>query len=866
MVFNKDRQLLMTVLSALLHDVGKLGWRAEGSSGKYRHEYFSKQFIQELKNIPSFSNNIVLDLDGLSEIVYNHHSQYAERKDLPPENKLILPIISEADRKSSMMEREWSYEESPEEPLESIFNRICICEKHPGAGNSTTDHHQESAYLPSVYEINKIFPVDKSSVSIGDLRSRSKELWDRLREESRLLPGGAEALANTVYFLLKKYVSFTLSAGYRSRPSVPLLDHLKSTAAIAACIYLYSKRRSVSPTQLKESPYTLILGDMSGIQDFIFKTFSHEQSRKGAVKRLRGRSIEVALIMDAAAHLLLEELGLFEFNILWCTGGQFAILAPKTPDETVERISKRINKELWDKFGEQLYLSIASTNCSLESKDELGEKLRECTEILDEKKSRKFIEVLEESESFFGTSASLPEGRCHSCGRDLKVSENSEGLCSACREQESIGQKSVKKGFLWRTREIPGADFSFAGFSYKFLDEDDIPEVKEGFIYSINSTDFLRNRAGDDVSRGFIFMGNVVPLIGSEILSFDYLSKMSKGADKLGLAKGDVDNLGKIMHSGMDPVMIWSTSMLSSLLDAFFAGYLNEILGRYNTYEICENCNHNFEKLRMSESPVIEIASEDEHGNKIVRRFIKWWMLRGGYASEIEKNLCGKCKSTKTSVIYTNYSGGDDFLVIGPWDAVLEASIEIREEFRKLTSDNPDVGLSIGYTITDSKSPMLITVGQLSSRLSQAKDYRSSLDLQNFRKDMAAALGDVAFLSKRDALGNGSKTLSEMISLAKELERDVEAKAVPRGLIQDLIFLWRSSFEPNVGRRGQLSPERLEKSRREVRSYLPVLRYKMRRTLKGDSFSKYDQVLAEMMPWMLIPASWVSLRTRTRRD
>ncbi|MDI9609343.1 MAG: type III-A CRISPR-associated protein Cas10/Csm1 [Candidatus Verstraetearchaeota archaeon] len=867
MNLKNDRQYLLTVLGALLHDVGKLGWRAEGSSGKHRHEYFSKLFVQAMRNNLGSKNNEGLDLERLSEIVYEHHSSLLERKDLPPENKLINSIISEADRISSMMEREQSYEESPEEPLESIFNRICICEKTQGTTSQNAGHPKELVYLPSIYEPQSIFPVEKSKVSVQDLRSISSNLWFSLMKECPQLPCGSEALVNTIYFLLKKYVSFTLSAGYRSRPSVPLLDHLKSTAAIAASIYQYSKSRSVSPIQLKEKPYTLIIGDMSGIQDFIFRTFSHEESRKNTAKRLRGRSLEVAFIMDAVAHLFLEELDLFEFNILWCTGGQFAILAPKTPNETIERISKRINKDLWDKFGEQLYLAIAAADCNLDSKEDFGRVLKECAEILNEKKSRKFIEVLEDDDSFLRLSLQSPKGRCHACGRDLKYeSADGKGSCQSCSEQEEIGQKSVKMGFLWRSKKSPRSDFEFAGFSYKFLNEVEVPEAKEGFIYAINSTDFLNPKSGDNVSRGFIFVGNTVPAVGHEVISFNYLSKMSKGADKLGFAKGDVDNLGHIMHSGVDPVMIWSTSTLSSLLDIFFAGYLNTIFDRYYTYEICDDCNTSMRRFSSNEDPVVEIESEDEQGNKSLRRFVKWWLLYGNRGSEIEKLLCERCKSTRTSVIYTNYSGGDDFLIIGPWDAVLEASIEIREKFQQLASDNPDVGLSIGYTLTDPKFPISITANQLAAKLAQAKDYRLNLGQETFRKDMASLFGDVAFLSKRDAEGNGSKTLAEMIKLAKELESDVDAKEVPRGLVHDLIHLWRSSFEPKVGRKGERSPKNLEKARREVRSYLPILRYRMKRTLKQGSFNKYDRALTEMMPWMLIPASWVSLRTRTRRD
>jgi len=860
---SNDHSFALTVLGGLLHDIGKLGWRgADTKNGcMHSHEYYSKEFVCKLP-APELEDGTKIDLVKLADIVYNHHNEFA---DLSPDIKHIIKFIKEGDRDASRSERESSSEESPRVPLQTVFNKICICEKRQAHSL------KRSVYLPKKFAPNSIFPDDDPSPQ--ELASASRSLWEELMRECAKLPPDIESYVETLTSLLKKYTFFTLSAGYKAQPTVPLFDHLKVTAACAAALYKYCEKSKMSPVGV-EKPYSIIVGDISGIQNFIFDVHSPEASRKNAAKRLRGRSLEVQLIMDAAAKKFLERYDLPCCNLLWCTGGQFAILAPAYASDDYQKVAEEINLELWRKFGDILYIAIGAEKCSLESEDDFMKALRAAQHQSDQNKHRRFFEVLKGPESpLLFSKSRKPSGaisRCPLCWMDFVEGQGSkpeDRICSKCREQESLGRKLATAEYLFEGI-IPGrdADFNFAGESFHLLSGsvETLLEGAKGTLYKLNDAQFMNGPTMRGVGRGYKFMAMTMPRQDSNVISFDILSQLSKGADKLGLAKGDVDNLGYIMHSGIIPAKIWSATNLSSLLDAFFAGYLNEILRRFSTYSICDECA---KKLSQDDLIVVREKRDAEAGEGAIdfeHRFLKWWLLRDGKERlRIESVLCEGCRRSATSVIYINYSGGDDFLIIGPWDATLEALVEIRDEFDRFVSKHPDLGMSIGYVATDSKYPIAIAAKDLSSSLSRAKKYRGSANRNVpalHKKDMISALGDCVSLSDDLARGEGAYSFKELLGFGKRLEAGIENKMIPRGMVHDLINLWQGSFGDYP------TPDGLEKARREVKRYMPMLKYMLKRNLAKAAMDEYDQAITDRMPWILIPASWALLRSRSRRD
>ena len=150
-----------------------------------------------------------------------------------------------------------------------------------------------------------------------------------------------------------------------------------------------------------------------------------------------------------------------------------------------------------------------------------------------------------------------------------------------------------------------------------------------------------------------------------EILSFEELAKNSKGAEKLGAVRMDVDNLGKIFTLGLLKEKRTTTriSSLSRMMNYFFKGYLN-LLGEFDDKSILDICNW------QSNSP--KLAKKREPG----------WNF---------------------SIIY---AGGDDLFILGAWDDVFELSFDIESLFHRYVAENPHITISAGYSIFNNKHPL----------------------------------------------------------------------------------------------------------------------------------------------------------------
>lgn len=161
---------------------------------------------------------------------------------------------------------------------------------------------------------------------------------------------------------MRKYTSTIPAAVYTSESDISLYDHLKTTTAIANCRYLFSKEEKLHQKN-NQKVYKIINGDISGIQNFIYRVNSPEDAPSGMSKRLRGRSLYLTLLCEAIANKIVLDLNLDSTNILFCGGGRFTIIAPNTKktDEIIREIDFKINEFFIKKFNAELYLALVST-------------------------------------------------------------------------------------------------------------------------------------------------------------------------------------------------------------------------------------------------------------------------------------------------------------------------------------------------------------------------------------------------------------------------------------------------------------------------------------------------------------------------
>ncbi len=690
---NKEYNTL--ILGALLHDIGKFIQRSEEwTKNHWSHPQISAYFVNPEKLIDDIKDkdvkisekynlkNWITSSAEIDEQLLYEIAKYHHEKDLDKAgntiNKLLCEIISEADNLSSG-EREESENCKKDQPFESIFNQISL-EKE----NKKTDNNK---HYFSIRPLNiKEFEFPKEKIS-----AQYTNQWNEFIKEFNFFVEKSNGLKiKTIYYLLKKYLWCVPCGYYKQETDISLFEHLKTTAAIAVCLYKYlietgakvesGKEREVIKDR-KQNRYLFICGDLSGIQKFIYSI-----SSKGAGKSLKGRSFYLQLLSDSISQYLLTELKLPITNMLYSSGGKFYILAPNT-EECRKKISECktiINKFLLKKFGSQIYAAIGYSEISGESfckgndgKYRISEVWRDVNVKVSEDKSRKFADYISTKEGYddlFGVKGmGGKENNCSVCGNEFNErrknvkTESENKVCEECDFFEELGKNLKSFNILICAEqdfEIENAlpvKFNDLNLSYYLLENLktlQFPSInKKISIFNVNYTDNFVNGfiEFENVECGFRFYGgNYLPMKNYyEPKTFNDFCDNS--IQRMAVLRMDVDNLGQIFIKGFgDNNTISRITQLSFMMDFFFSGLINKII------------------------------SENEWKDSV-------------------------------SIIY---SGGDDLFLVGDWNIICECGLKIRMEFARYCGFNKNLSLSAGIFLAADKYPL----------------YKSATDCEEYEK------------------------------------------------------------------------------------------------------------------------------------
>ena len=552
-------------------------------------------------------------------VLYHHNHTKSNYPDL-------CSILKKADHHSAS-EREDidDTQEVNKTPLISLFSKIVL------EGNGKVDEQYIPLNKLSLDDgsFNNLKPAAKKDTMGGwNLVPEYNRLWDEFNSEFELIQNKTDF--NTLLALLKKYASTMPSAAYKSKSDISLYDHSKTTAALAVSRYLFNRDGDVKLTQKDDlNCYLAIEGDISGIQKFIFKISSPQEAQSGMSKRLRGRSLYLTLLCDAIATHIAEELELCEANILFCGGGRFTIIGPntKTAKEKLAEIKSKINKFFIDEFNAELYLALVSIECCGDDLDKFGQITRKLSNKLNEDKKHKFSDNLDDVFNF--DEEIKYDDLCSVCGMPYDC-KSDEKTCDICESHEKLGQNSVNAKYMIKCIDISEDVFNNDNYKgiyiihpikigYYFIKNDSklvdtinglSKKCKQVEVIKLNDTNFLNlanYEFNDNVSFSFSFMGNTVPNFKKYYhmpLYFEHLAEISKGSNKLGVLKMDVDNLGLILSEGLREVYgnncsISRISSLSSQLDMFFSGFVNNIASDFKVYSKVFD-NEKFDEIKLN--------------------------------------------------------------------------------------------------------------------------------------------------------------------------------------------------------------------------------------------------------------------------
>ncbi|MCM8794012.1 MAG: type III-A CRISPR-associated protein Cas10/Csm1 [Candidatus Omnitrophica bacterium] len=797
MKFKSDRNYNTIILAGLLHDLGKLLQRGESyddQQTKGKHPEVGAEFISNEKYRDFFSKRFNFNL--LETLIRRHHTshypdallaQKAQDSDLP-----YTLLISEADNYSSKERGEKNDKFKPYKlvPLTSIFNHIKIY----------ANTQESKGYKLSItYKPSECFPKSFDSFNEGEyneLISAFKSKFDSLIDI--IDPNNEDMVYSVLYNLLLEFGWCVPSNTQEDEPDVSLFDHLKTTSAISACLFqtLYP---SLSELINKQSNFrdlirdyeeknnglfVLLMGDLSGIQDYIFAL---AKVGAGAIsKRLRARSFKLAMISHWVSYKILKQFELPYANLISASGGNFVILLPNLPNinDELEKIQKELDEHLMKQFSGEIALHLAWIPFASNqfSQTEFPKLLEEAHSRLKIKKNKPFYNILvqngnwDEAKFVFSRSIDSEDKVCVICRRhpgESDPKEDNQIVCNSCKNDRELGTKLVNaKGVAFYEND-PGQAIPILDAFFVPLTEISNAPGKPLFILSFEpaslETDvkaptfpsFIANHIPKADSNNFCENCDNYkdceleekPLEKNQNLLFECIAQKARGRKYLAMLKADVDNLGELFKEGLkDRGSISRYTTLSRMLDLFFCGWIQETIAE------------------------------------------------------------------KYPLLYMVYSGGDDLMIIGPWDQIIEFSIELDKEFKRFTGYNPDFHFSASIIIGTPHTPVNFIARKADEMLELAKH-------KDDEKDKLSALGDLIKWEK----------------VALSLK---EAKKVANWINNDKISV---SFVRNLLYYSHLFEQYQETQKADYLRFIPLLTYDIARNLpKLDDEDKEKQ---EVRQW-----------------
>ncbi len=686
------------ILAALLHDIGKFIQRQSNVTARSKHSEFSKHFFSQEEGFRALWLRDDVDLELMETIVKNHHDRIIQetRKEGGFRNKreeALCQLVSDADTFSAG-ERHREAQKNriyfTKRPLDPIFSQVELF------------HNPPATYLP--YKIGALnpktaFPKGPKEIEEGRIMSHYKESF--IPELKEIDASQFEGFYCSLLSLLEKYTWCIPSDTTKEIADISLYDHLKTTSALAACLYRFHEQDIEGYLNSPKNEYKLRLigGDLSGIQDYIFKIT--DKGKGGVAKRLRSRSFYLSTLIEVTVQKILHSLELPISCNLISTGGRFVLLTPENICEQIKEVQNEISTWLFEKFFGQLTINldwnVRIIGYNLK-KGEFFRYMEEVYEKLELKKRRKNSEILlntkwnEEKfmrESQYEAYNQEEEGAkdcqiCHCFPANRKDRDGTK-ICSQCAEDKEVGQTLPKTKYIAFGKAksdqldkikkditfFDSKNNKYDAYFVKLISRNNsLQQVNNHYYLLYRFYDSNEEKKEEITNLGIMnkFFANYVPLYKDldknrtelveddqeedpdSVLTFGTLAALSqwknkdnewKGVKRLGLLKADIDRLGLIFNHGLQrDVTVSRYLTMSRMIDLFFTGWVEEAL------------------------------------------------------------------SIKYKEIYTVFSGGDDLFLVGPWEKIIEFSEELYENFRSFTCQNKNITLSAGIALLKPKFPI----------------------------------------------------------------------------------------------------------------------------------------------------------------
>lgn len=469
----------------------------------------------------------------------------------------------------------------------------------------------------------------------------------------------------------------------------------------------------------------LIIGDLSGIQDYLFDIASEggQQSR-----RLRARSFYIQLVAECLALRMLEVAECVKENLLFCGAGKFLINAPALTVVQLQALqadTKRMNEWLLTRTNAQLRFSLAISETGGTAQAQYERALQQ----LQTEKLRPWANVAVLA-GLWDTAALRLDAigpPCDLCKRRKGVVQETDTdpendttftrtICQRCADDRQIGKDLPDTEWIALSENAASGsdDIEMPGWSVNLRRQR--PAAHRGPLLHL-----ITQSNGSNTNEPRVYpraLARHIPRNDDKTKTpkdFKTLANLATGDKLLGVLKADADGLGSFL-SGLlaDAPDLTPLSRFSREMDNFFGVTLNNTI-------------------------------RERYGDSL----------------------------------YTIFAGGDDLLLVGPWDRIFDFAGLANEMFwQKFGSRG--LTISAGITLIKPKRPIKHAVERAEELLHLAKT--APAPQASAPKNQLAAFGQIWKWRDHAAILSAAKQLTKWVD-------DKENKVAERGWLQTLLHL-----------------------------------------------------------------------------
>lgn len=651
------QKTLEVTLGCLLHDVGKLCYRA-GERGT--HSASGHAFLKAAWKGYACGE--------IADCVRWHHAAELRTASLAPDSLAYLACV--ADNIAAAADRRETGEEGTFDrdlPLSPVFSHL---------------NGEHAGYVLSGKQQDGTLRMPCKStfrLRAGDYAELCRALAGQLKD----LPPEAEWVDSFLCVMESLTSTVPSSTNTGESPDISLYDHMKITSAVGACMAEYLEAAGIRDYAAElwknekafwvKPVFLLYSADFSGIQRFISTVAS-----KNALRSMRSRSFFLEQAMEHYIDELLTACGVSRANLLYSGGGHCYLLLPNTADvrQKLETWNLRFNDWLADSFGLGLYLADGYTECSandLTNRPAEDAPYQAMFQRVSRAVARKKLHRYSAKQILHMNRSGAERGgkECRVCGRTDQLIPAADGsaLCPWCHTFETLSTKiQTADVYLVMEGRDETAEFTLPTFageaSFFFTDVTAARQTLQGNQPPLRVYTKNKSHVGLRYSTR-IYVGDY-----ADSNFMKDLAQKSQGIRRIAVCRMDVDDLGQAFVSGFERkdgataaarqhfVTISRTAAFSRQMSLFFKLYLNSL-------------------------------------------------LNGAYDSQ------------RALALVVVYSGGDDVFLVGAWNDVLEAARRIRSALVEYTCGA--LTISGGFGLFHEHYPIRLSAEETAALEDEAK-------------------------------------------------------------------------------------------------------------------------------------------------